>query len=129
MKGARPEVWACGFRSAWRIGIDRQNGELYFLDYDGGTVHTIERNDVGAQNTEFPRKLSTTGLFASVKDRTPAAGVVPFTVNARQWLDGATSDHWVAFPGQSFATLHAGAGKPIPGLVEWHNFRMHFPRD
>jgi putative heme-binding domain-containing protein len=103
-------------------------GELYFLDYDGGTVHTLARNDGARQNSDFPRRLSETGLFASVKDHTPALGVVPFAVNGRQWLDGATAEHWAAFPGTSAATLHA-AGKPIPGMVYWHSFRMHFPKD
>jgi hypothetical protein len=28
----------------------------------------------------------------------------------------------------SSATLYA-TGKPIAGLVYWHNFRMHFPKD
>ena len=118
---ARPSVRIVAF------GEDR-DGELYFLDYDGGTVHTIERNDGGARNADFPTKLSETGLFASVKDHTPAAGVVPFAVNSRQWQDGATAEHWAAFPGTSSATLYA-TGKPIPGMVDWHNFRMHFPKD
>src|SRR5207253_8399127 len=47
----------------------------------------------------------------------------------RQWQDGATAEHWVAFRGESSATLHAGNGKPIPGMVDWHNFRLHFPAD
>src|SRR5439155_16564706 len=33
-----------------------------------------------------------------------------------------------AFPELSFATLHA-TGKQIPGMVDWHRFRMHFPKD
>jgi putative heme-binding domain-containing protein len=119
---ARPSVRIVAF------GEDKQ-GELYFLDYDGGTVHTIERNDKGAKNADFPTKLSQTGLFASVKDQKPAAGVLPFLINSRQWQDGATAEHWVAFPGESSVTLHPGDGKPIPGMVDWHNFRMHFPRD
>ena len=89
---ARPSVRIVAF------GEDN-DGELYFLDYDGGTVHTLERNDAAARNADFPTKLSETGLFASVKDHTPAAGVVPFAVNSRQWQDGATAEHWVAFPG------------------------------
>jgi putative heme-binding domain-containing protein len=117
----RPSVRIVAF------GEDR-SGELYFLDYDGGTVHTLARNDGARKNSDFPRKLSETGLFASVKDHAPAAGVVRFTVNARQWLDGATAEHWAAFPGTSAATLHA-EGKPIPGMVYWHSFRMHFPKD
>jgi putative heme-binding domain-containing protein len=117
----RPSVRIVAF------GEDK-DGELYFLDYDGGTVHTLARNDGARQNSDFPRKLSETGLFASVKEHTPAPGVVPFAVNARQWLDGATAEHWAAFPGTSAATLYA-EGKPIPTMVYWHTFRMHFPND
>jgi putative heme-binding domain-containing protein len=117
----RPSVRIVAF------GDDRE-GELYFLDYDGGMVHTIARNDAAAKNNDFPTKLSETGLFASVKDHTPAEGVIPFLVNSRQWHDGATEEHWVAFPGTSSATLHA-TPKPLPGMVYWHNFRMHFPKD
>lgn len=105
------------------------DGEIYFLDYDGGTVHTIARNDANARNANFPTTLAQTGLFASVKDHAPAAGVLPFAVNARQWQDGATAEHWAAFPGISAATLFPGTGKPIPGNVDWHNFRLHFPKD
>ena len=125
---ARPSVRIVAF------GEDR-DGELYFLDYDGGTMHTIEPNDAGARNADFPTKLSQTGLFADPVGAwsgnhapTPAAGVVPFTVNSRQWQDGATAEHWVAFPGESSAALYE-PGKPIPGMVDWHNFRLHFPKD
>jgi putative heme-binding domain-containing protein len=117
----RPSVRIVAF------GEDKDS-ELYFLDYDGGTVHTIERNEGAGKNADFPTKLSETGLFASVKDHTPASGVIPFQVNSRQWQDGATAEHWVAFPGVSAAALHT-TGKPIPGNVDWHNFRMHFPKD
>jgi putative heme-binding domain-containing protein len=117
----RPSVRIVAF------GEDKE-GELYFLDYDGGTMHTIERNDRVAKNADFPTKLSETGLFASVKDHKPAPGVLPFAVNSRQWQDGATTEHWVAFPGESSATLYA-TGKPIPGMVSWRHFRMHFPKD
>ncbi len=118
----RPSVRIVAF------GEDK-DGELYFLDYDGGTVHTIARNEEGARNADFPTKLSETGLFASVKSQMPAAGVMPFAVNSRQWQDGASAEHWVAFPGVSSATLYPNEGKPIPGNVDWHQFRLHFPKD
>ena len=118
---ARPSVRIVAF------GEDSR-GELYFLDHDGGTMHTIEQNEAENASTEFPRTLSQTGLFASVAANQPAPGVIPLAINARQWQDGATAEHWVAFPGESSATLHA-EGKPIPGLVDWHNFRLHFPEN
>jgi putative heme-binding domain-containing protein len=102
-------------------------GELYFLDYDTGTVHTFERNDGSAHDpAKFPKTLSETGLFASTKDHTPAAGVYRFDVNARQWQDFATADYLVALPGTSAATDHAEK-KPLPGNVFWHSFRLHMP--
>jgi putative heme-binding domain-containing protein len=118
---ARPSVRIVAF------GEDNR-GELYFLDHDHGTLHTLERNDGPSQNAGFPSALSETGLFASVKDHQPAEGVVPFTINSRQWLDGATAEHWVALPGDSAVVLHE-TGKPVKGLVSWHNFRMHFPEN
>jgi putative heme-binding domain-containing protein len=118
---ARPSVRIVAF------GEDN-GGELYFLDHDSGTLHALERNDSSALNANFPTTLSQTGLFVSVKDHAPTGGVVPFKVNGRQWLDGATAEHWAAFPGNSSAILYE-TGKPVPGLVYWHNFRMHFPKD
>lgn len=117
----RPSVRIVAF------GAD-QSGEIYFLDYDQGTVHTIERNDRGGQNNDFPRLLSQTGLFDSVSKHTPAAGVVPFVINSPQWQDGAKTEHWIGLPGDSAMTLYT-EGKPVPGLVYWHSFRMHFPQN
>src|SRR5207249_3668466 len=65
---ARPSVRIVAF------GADRDS-EFYFLDHEGGTVHTIARNDGVAKNSDFPTKLSETGLFLSVKDHTAAPGV------------------------------------------------------
>lgn len=116
---ARPSVRIVAF------GED-QDGEIFFLDHDGGTLHTLERNDARTANADFPTQLSQTGLFTSAPSQLPAPGVIPFEVNSRQWQDGATAEHWVAFPGESSATLY-GQAKPIPGMVYWHNFRLHFP--
>src|SRR5688572_21311848 len=42
-------------------------GELYILDY-AGTIHRLTRNPAAGKPSDFPRKLSETGLFASVRD-------------------------------------------------------------
>ncbi len=44
---ARPSVRIVAF-------CDDQDGEIYFLDHEGGTLHTIERNDAGPGNAAFP---------------------------------------------------------------------------
>lgn len=103
-------------------------GELYLLDYDTGLVYTLERNDGGAKNANFPAKLSDTGLFQPGDLRFPADGVVPFSPNARQWQDGAEAEHYVAVPGDGHIVLNSNP-KPHPGQVNWHNFRLHFPKD
>jgi putative heme-binding domain-containing protein len=102
-------------------------GELYFLDYDGGTLHTIERNDAAVANTNFPKKLSETGLFADVSKHLPAEGVTLFRPNARQWQDGASAEHLLALPGLSTATVFEKP-RPLPGQVSWHDFKMQFPK-
>ncbi len=109
------------------FGEDK-DGELLILDYDTGTLHALEPSEAQGANAAFPTKLSDTGLFASAKDATPAAGVVPFRVTAEQWADGATAERWAAFPGTSGATAYPSA-RPLPGQVSWHNFRLQFPAD
>ena len=46
---------------------------------------------------DFPRTLSATGLFASVADHVPAPGLIPYSVIAPQWCDGATRTATWAF--------------------------------
>ena len=107
-----------------------RDGELYFLDYDRGTVHTLERADSGdAANKNFPTKLSETGLYGSVKDHTPAPGVQPFHPAAEQWADHAAAEHWIALPGTSALTVFPGKGKPIPAAPFGVRTRLHYPKD
>jgi putative heme-binding domain-containing protein len=103
-------------------------GELYFLDYDTGFMHTLEKNDAGATNVNFPTKLSDTGVFTDVAKHTPAAGVIPFYPNVRQWQDGATADYLLALPDLSTVSFF-DKPRPLPGQVFWHDFKMAFPKD
>ena len=50
--------------------------------------------------SDFPRRLSQTGLFASTRDHRPAPGVIPYAVNAELWADGATAERFLAVPGE-----------------------------
>ncbi len=75
-----------------------RDGELYILEH-GGTINRLVANPSAQANAQFPRRLSETGLFASVKDHTPAAGVLAYSINAEPWADHATAERFVALPG------------------------------
>jgi putative heme-binding domain-containing protein len=74
-----------------------RDGELYILDH-GGTVGRLVPDPAAKANADFPRKLSETGLFTSVKDHAPAPGVMPYAINAEPWADHATAERLFATP-------------------------------
>jgi len=76
-----------------------RDAELLVLDYEGGGIHRLVKSGPAARNDAFPRRLSETGLFASVAAQTPAPGVLPYSVNAPMWSDGAEGRRYVALPG------------------------------
>jgi putative heme-binding domain-containing protein len=96
------------------------------LDYDAGTIHAVAKNDVSGEQQPFPRRLSETGIFESVVDGRPAAGVVQYLINAHQWADGATAAYYVGVPGTGTVQLRENA-KPIPGSM--FGRKIEFPTD
>src|ERR1700736_1347569 len=76
-------------------------GELYLLDHMTGRISRLVRNPAANTAGQFPRRLSDTGLFTSTRDHQPAPGVIPYSVIAPQWCDGATKERFLALPGQS----------------------------
>jgi uncharacterized repeat protein (TIGR03806 family) len=76
---------------------ETHSGELLVVDYSSG-LHRIVRNPPEEAPVDFPRKLSETGIFASVKDHQVAPGVIPYEVNAPAWADGMTALRYVALP-------------------------------
>jgi putative heme-binding domain-containing protein len=76
-------------------------GELYLVNHGGGDIHRIVPAPKDEAREVFPRKLSDTGLFASVPDGTPAPGVVRYRVNAELWSEAGLSERLLALPGDS----------------------------
>lgn len=76
-------------------------GEVYLADFAGGGFHRIVKAPPAVAAQPFPRKLSETGLFASTKDHAPAQGLVPYSVSAALWSDGAEKERLIALPGDS----------------------------
>ena len=109
------------------VGFSEDNdGELYLLDYDDGTIHTLERNRVESTHEQFPRRLSDSGIFESVVEHRVAAGVMPFLINAEQWSDYATAERFIGIPGNGSIKLHAKS-KRVAGSM--FNRKMDFPKD
>lgn len=106
------------------FGLD-QAGELYIVDY-AGTLHQLEPNPAArTANSQFPTRLSETGLFASTADNTPVQGVVPYRINAEAWNDGAKAERWLALPGDSQLSVYQNTNVQIGHIRgEWR-----FPPD
>lgn len=92
-------------------------GEALILDHVAGTIHRLIPHTTTDQSDTFPRTLSASGLFTSVKASRPATGVFAYSINAPMWSDWAISDRWVAVPGEQ--TL-----KPRDDWAMWT-----FPKD
>jgi uncharacterized repeat protein (TIGR03806 family) len=102
------------------------DGELLLLDHDSGTIHELVRNDVENTQAAFPRRLSETGLFQSVGSHEPAAGVVPFSIQAAQWSDYATAERWLGLPNDSSIGLQ---NRPTAVGGSMFKRTMDFPND
>ncbi len=82
-------------------------GELILADYGSasgaratsGGIYRLGRAPVAPERDRpFPRRLSETGLFASLARATPAPGVLRYAINVPGWHDGASSEHFLALP-------------------------------
>ncbi|MEO2019458.1 MAG: PQQ-dependent sugar dehydrogenase [Fuerstiella sp.] len=76
------------------------NGELLLLDHTDGTIHRLAPNPRVGESSTFPRRLSESGLFSSMTELTPAAGVIAYSINAEPWADHAVAERFVAVPNE-----------------------------
>ena len=80
------------------FGVDAA-GELLIVDYrTKGAFFTLEPTPAETSPARFPQKLSESGLFASVPAHVMQPGVVPYSVNAPLWSDGAFKLRFFAIP-------------------------------
>jgi uncharacterized repeat protein (TIGR03806 family) len=87
------------------FGIDPRNGDVLVckdkINGPGGDgIYRLE-GILGPGGSPVPPTLAETGLFADVRSLTPAAGFVPYTVNAPLWSDGAEKTRWFGMLNES----------------------------
>ena len=98
-------------------------GELFLVDHMSGLISRLEANPAFGTTTDFPRRLSDTGLFTSVRDHRPAPGVIPYDVIAPQWCDGATKQRFLALPNNS-RIVFDGITYPQPAPGAPHGWKF-----
>ncbi len=74
-------------------------GEVLIVDYTGEVHRLIPAPPPVEPWPEFPRKLSETGLFASVPEHRLHPAVVGYSVISPLWSDGASKERFIALPG------------------------------
>jgi uncharacterized repeat protein (TIGR03806 family) len=90
-----------------------QHGEVYVVTYNNGLMYRI--NPTGAPPMDaVPRTLSATGCFMAGDVTRPAPGVIPYTVNAPLWSDGAEKERFFAIPDGSRITVNAEGDFEFP---------------
>ena len=87
------------------FGLDA-GGEIYFCQMSsiGGRIFTLARGGPPPPSHPFPKLLSQTGVFSDPAQLTPEAGLIPYTVNAPLWSDGAVKTRWMTLPAGT--TIH-----------------------
>jgi uncharacterized repeat protein (TIGR03806 family) len=98
------------------------DGELYVVDY-GGPLYRIVFESTAANDTA-PATLSATGCVNPSNASQPASDLIPYTINAPFWSDGADKERWMAMPdGQTIAVQSSGDWMFPNGAVLMKHFR------
>ena len=83
------------------FGVDSK-GEILICDHAGkkeGGIYTLVPSPKEVAPSKFPRKLSESGLFKSVKGHQMEPAMIPYSVNSPLWSDNAYKTRWVGVPG------------------------------
>jgi uncharacterized repeat protein (TIGR03806 family) len=100
-------------------------GEVYAVNFIDGGIYELAAKPKGdpAAATTFPRKLSETGLFADTAAHAPERGLIPYSVNAELWSDGASKERFLAVPGDAKIEYETVTyPQPAPGSVPGWRF-------
>jgi len=110
--------------TSWVYFAEDLDGEVYAVGlYDGEIWKMVPAP--GAPPSTFPDRLSKTGCVDAADPKKPAAGLVPYGVNAQLWSDGAEKDRWMALPDGATITVSPDGDFTFPkGTVLMKTFRL-----
>jgi uncharacterized repeat protein (TIGR03806 family) len=102
-------------------------GELLIADYAGGINRLVPRPKDNHTST-FPTLLSQTGLFTSTNPYQLNPSLIPYSVNAPAWADGASAERFIAVPGDAKVAFSSSSPWGFPdgsALVETLSLDRH----
>ncbi len=82
------------------FGTDSK-GEILIADFhnkESAGLYTLVPTPMDKRVSTFPKKLSDSGLFKSVKGHVMEDSLIPYSVNAVLWSDGAAKERWLGLP-------------------------------
>jgi uncharacterized repeat protein (TIGR03806 family) len=98
------------------FGVDHQ-GEILICDFrrkgEGG-IYTLQATPKQSAASTFPGKLSESGLFKSVHRHVMEPSLIPYSVNAVLWSDGAAKQRWLGIPPGGKIEFTTGRGWNLP---------------
>lgn len=120
--GYRPELLIDSNYSIVSFAVD-QAGEIFVLHF-GGTILKLEPVGIAIQDT-IPDLLSSTGCVSSEDPSQPAPGLIPYTVNAPFWSDGADKARYLSVPDNMSLDITKGNDWNFPpGSVLMKTFQL-----
>jgi uncharacterized repeat protein (TIGR03806 family) len=100
------------------------DGELYLVALDNGNLYKIVEA-TGSSNGSFPPTLKATGCTDAQDATKPAAGLIPYDINAPLWSDGATKRRFIALPDGQKIHVNADGDWDLPvGTVMVKEFSL-----
>ncbi len=104
------------------------DGEVYVVDINTGQLHQLVPSGAVQPDT-FPQLLSQTGCFDSTDPRIPLPALVPYSLNATLWSDGASKERYFAVPNGGLITVNADGDFDFPpGSVLAKTFSLNGKR-
>lgn len=79
------------------------DGEVYVVNYGGSLHQIVEQSNNGGN--PVAQLLSETGCVDPTDPSQPATAMIPYTINAPFWSDGATKQRWFALPDNTRITV------------------------
>src|SRR5690606_16004060 len=98
------------------------DGEVYVVNYN--SLHRLVFQAPTGGGT-VPASLIATGCVAPADPKQPAAGLIPYAINAPFWSDGAAKNRWIGLPDGQNITVQASGDWDLPnGTVLMKSFSL-----